>query len=171
MGLEQPDLKGLIKSLESMPESVRDKVDKRMRVVAKAIQTQQELLIPVNKYGAGGDLKRGQRSGVISRKDYTRLAFWNREFYAKYVEFGTGPFGQAFPATVLPGNTKITYKQEGWVWFSEDWNEFIFTYGMESRQFFYPPIFDNLKMIRNEWQKAIKEGMNEHVKKYYARSK
>lgn len=160
----QPDLDKLISGLEQMPETVKGNVENRMRRVAKTIQTQQEMLIPVNAYGGGGDLKRGQRSSVNMYKKHARMNFWNKEFYASFVEFGTGPFGQAYPATVLPDDIVIIYKQEGWVWYSEDWDEFIFTYGMEARQFFYPPIFDNLPLIKEQWEKAIKEGMEEYAK-------
>lgn len=166
MALEGPDkrLKEIMSGLDKMPDEVRKNVDKRMRRVAKVIQTSQEMLIPVNKYGGGGDLKKGQRSGVKTTKKQTEVMFWNKEHYAGYVEFGTGPLGQASPATELPEGLVLIYRTDGWVWFNEDLNQFLYSHGMPSRQFFYPPIFNNLNLLQEEWLKAVREGMVEYAK-------
>lgn len=52
-------------------------------------------------------------------------------YYAMYVEFGTGMPGQG-------GHDKEgTYTQNGWVYYNEQIDRFVFTTGMEARPFMY----------------------------------
>ena len=57
-------------------------------------------------------------------------------YYAAYVEFGTGSVGQH--SAINPEASNIgTYTQNGWVYYNERLDRFVWTKGMAARPFMY----------------------------------
>ena len=54
----------------------------------------------------------------------------------RYIEFGTGPKGQANHSGISP-NVPVTYTQHSWVYHSEDYG-FVTTSGQPAQPFLYP---------------------------------
>jgi hypothetical protein len=97
---------------------------------------------------------------VLILGDYVKLSVYNNEPYAVYVEFGTGTKGSASPKEFVPDGVSLVYRDTGWTYFSEKLNRYVHTNGFEARQFFYPPIFNELPWIEKELKKVVKRFMN-----------
>lgn len=82
--------------------------------------------------------------------------------YAQYVEFGTGPVGEANHEGICP-DVPVTYRQTGWSYINKD-GERVYTKGQPAKPFMYPALKDNekkvIKEIRKDLKKAIREVAN-----------
>ena len=128
-------------------------------IVAKAVKKQAELvrgvavkLCPANH----GELRGSIHSKVEQDADSTIGCVYTNKEYAPYVEFGTGPAGQADHAGISP-NVPVTYRQDAW-WFPGDkvnpadaekyhWPKsdngeqtFYYTNGQPAQPFMYPAL-------------------------------
>ena len=72
---------------------------------------------------------------------------------AQYIEFGTGPKGQADHAGISP-NIPVTYTQHPWVYHSEDYG-FVTTSGQPARPFLYPAAKQNESVFEGETRKEL----------------
>lgn len=81
--------------------------------------------------------------------------------YAPYVEFGTGPVGQANKPE-LPPNLNIEYRQTGWVYYSVDKEQFFYTRGMAAQPFLYPAY----KQHKNDVILVIQSTLSQELKKF-----
>ena len=84
--------------------------------------------------------------------------YTNKE-YAAYVEFGTGPVGQANHAGISPA-IPVAYRQDGWVWRDED-GGFHATQGQQAQPFMYPA----LKSMEGRVVSGIAADLQAEIKK------
>ncbi len=110
-------------------------------IVYKAVKKQAEIvrtvavgLCPADTGELRGSIytKVDQDSGAVIGTVYT-----NKD-YAPYVEFGTGPVGEANHLGISP-NVAVSYRQDGWVYMDLDGN-FYATSGQEAQPFMYPAL-------------------------------
>ena len=73
--------------------------------------------------------------------------------YGAYVEFGTGPKGQAS----YSGNQAIAYRQSGWVYKAGD--GFRFTTGQPARPYLYPSFKENGDAAKGDIINGIMESL------------
>lgn len=121
-------------------------------IVCKAVKKQAEVvravavrLCPV--YDPKGTPIAGTSSGELKGSIYTKVdqdagavigtVYTNKE-YAPYVEFGTGPVGEANHVGISP-NVAVSYRQDGWVFADADGN-FHATSGQAAQPFMYPAL-------------------------------
>lgn len=128
-------------------------------IVAKAVRKQAEVvrgvavkLCPANH----GELRGSIHTKVEQDAGSTIGCVYTNKEYAMYVEFGTGPAGQADHAGISP-NVPVTYRQDPW-WFPGDevnpsdadryhWptssngdQTFYYTNGQAAQPFMYPAL-------------------------------
>ena len=142
-------------------------------VVCKAVKKQAEVvrgvavkLCPV--YSPKGDPIPGVSPVELRGSIYTQVqqeahavigsVYTNKE-YAAYVEFGTGPVGQANHAGISPA-VPVAYVQEGWVWPDVD-GGFHYTEGQPAQPFMYPA----LKTMEDHVVKALAADLQAGMKK------
>lgn len=110
-------------------------------IVQKAMKKQAEIvrgvavrLCPADTGELRGSIstKVDQEAGAVIGTVYTNKA------YASYVEFGTGPVGQANHAGISP-NVAVAYRQDSWVYQDED-GGFHTTSGQAAQPFMYPAL-------------------------------
>lgn len=142
-------------------------------IVYKAVKKQAEVvrgvavkLCPV--YSPKGDPIPGVSSGELRGSIFTEVhqdadatigsVYTNKE-YAPYVEFGTGPVGQANHAGISPA-VPVAYVQEGWVWPDVE-GGFHYTEGQPAQPFMYPA----LKTMEDHVVKALAADLQAGIKK------
>lgn len=82
---------------------------------ALRIQAQAKELCPVRRYGSGGgSLRQSIHVNTERQEDMVHSEIYTNSEYAPYVEFGTGPTGQAHHDGISP-NVNPVYSQSGWV--------------------------------------------------------
>lgn len=118
-------------------------------VVKKAVRKQAEIvrgvavrLCPVGTGAIPGESP-GELRGSIHTKveqdgDATIGSVYTNKDYAAYVEFGTGPVGEANHAGISP-NIPVAYRQEGWVFMDAD-GGIHGTRGQQAQPFMYPAL-------------------------------
>lgn len=139
-------------------------------VVYQAVKKQAEVvrgvavkLCPVYdgpwKFVPRGELRRSiyskveQDAGAIIGSVYTDAGF------APFVEFGTGPVGQANHAGISP-NVPVAYTQEPWVWVDDE-GGFHTTEGQPAQPFMYPALKSMEKQVVN----GIGQDLQEEIRK------
>ena len=127
------------------------------------------LLCPVNH----GELRQSIRTDVKEENGCVRGICYTNKKYASYVEFGTGPNGEASHEGISP-NVQPTYTQHGW-WFpgdnlppadgdlyhwpkseSGDGHVFYYTNGQAAQPFMYPALKMNENIINMNLATALK---------------
>lgn len=110
-------------------------------IVKKAVKKQAEIvravavrLCPVDT----GALKGSIYSKVEQDAGSTIGTVYTNTKYAAYVEFGTGPVGQANHAGISP-EVAVSYTQEPWV-YQDDEKKFHYTEGQPAQPFMYPAL-------------------------------
>lgn len=110
-------------------------------IVTKAVKKQAEIvravavrLCPVDT----GELRGSIYSKVEQDAGSTIGTVYTNKQYAAYVEFGTGPVGQANHAGISP-EMAVSYTQEGWVWPDTE-GGFHYTEGQPAQPFMYPAL-------------------------------
>ena len=151
---KQPDITKVIANLKKKPRKVHDAVVKTLAIEGKRVLVEMTLLTPVDT----GMLRMGNRAEVRETLTGVSLSFRNKEPYATYVEFGTGPIGEASIKKFIPEGMNLTYRDIGWV-YSKD-GLFRFTNGQPARPFFYPPIINNRSRISKKVLDAVKEALS-----------
>lgn len=142
-------------------------------VVKSAVRKQAEVvrgvavkLCPV--YSPRGEPIPGTSPGELRGSIHTKVeqdaektvgcVYTNKE-YAAYVEFGTGPVGQANHAGISPA-IPVAYQQDGWVWRDED-GGFHATQGQQAQPFMYPA----LKSMEGRVVSGIAADLQAEIKK------
>ena len=117
-------------------------------IVAKAVKKQAEIvravavrLCPVDT----GELRGSIYSKVEQDAGSTIGTVYTNKQYAAYVEFGTGPVGQANHAGISP-EVAVSYSQEGWAYQDDD-GEFHYTNGQPAQPFMYPALKSREKRV------------------------
>lgn len=90
-----------------------DAMKKAVGASAKMIQAEAKLLCPVDH----GELRGSIRTQVMEQDGRTMGAVYTNKAYAQYVEFGTGPKGEANHSGISPQVTP-TYSRSPW-WIHE----------------------------------------------------
>ena len=101
----------LMKKYGSLAETVANQaMGKAVGASCKMVQAEARLLCPV----ANGELRQSIRTTVeASGNGVTGVVYTNKK-YAPYVEFGTGPAGEADHQGISP-NVPPVYSQKGWI--------------------------------------------------------
>lgn len=82
---------------------------------ALRVQAQAKQLCPVRRYGSGGgSLRQSIHVSTSQQDNLIRSEIYTNSIYAPYVEFGTGPKGQANHNGISPDVDPV-YSQSGWV--------------------------------------------------------
>lgn len=146
-----------------------------MKKAMLVVQGAAKALAPTNKNSGGGALRGSIYTDVEStNSSITGICYTNLE-YAPYVEFGTGPAGQADHSGVSP-NVNVSYRQEGWIMPATAMSEsdaraygFSIIYGKDgeiigygtrgqrAQPFMYPALANNRKAVMKELAKAIQK--------------
>ncbi len=134
---------------------MHEAVVKSLAIDGKRVMGEMAMLTPVDT----GLLRMGNKAEVRETQTGVTLSFRNKEPYATFVEFGTGPIGEASPKKVIPEGMTLTYRDIGWTY--EKDGKFWHTKGQPARPFFFPPIYNNKKRILENVKKAIKEVMTD----------
>lgn len=150
----------LMRKYGELGEQVAGEVMERaVGASAKLVQGEAKLLCPSNH----GELRRGIRTMVERQDDKAIGIVYNNVAHAMYVEFGTGPVGEANHAGISPA-VPPAYSQHGWGIPGDKvdqddvekyrWPERIYdgkTYYMTSGQpaqpFMYPALKDNEERV------------------------
>lgn len=111
-----------------------------------------------------GELQNSIRYRVEEKEDgnYLGIIFSNAE-HAPYIEFGTGPVGEANHKGISP-EVNPMYSPTGWAYYDPDLQKFIGTRGQPARPFMYPALHDNRKKIKKYIQFQIKKAVKEAIK-------
>lgn len=147
-----------------------DKLGAMEPVVYKSVKKQAEVvrsvavkLCPVYSGPWGfvprGELRRSIYSTVEQDADATIGTVYTDAGHAIFVEFGTGPVGQADHAGISP-DVPVAYTQEQWVWVDEE-DGFHTTEGQPAQPFMYPALKSMEKhvvsAIGNDLQAAVRK--------------
>ncbi len=151
--------------LQNPNEAVQRAIGKEIRRVRNTAV----LLCPVNH----GELRQSIRTEVKQEAKGIRGVCYTNNEHAAYVEFGTGPNGEASHEGISP-NVQPTYTQHGW-WFpgddvppadgdlyhwpkseSEDGHVFYYTNGQAAQPFMYPALKMNENIIKANLSTALK---------------
>lgn len=146
------------KTLDTLKENADKVAEQAVLTGAEKIRKQAVLLAPVDT----GELR--QSIKTMSQKDgktVKGIVYTNKE-YAPYVEFGTGPTGEASDHSDVSPNIAVSYKQKGWSYQDAEGN-WHHTRGQPAQPFMYPAARDTkdqaTKAVSDTFAKAIKEGL------------
>lgn len=139
-----------ISSLGEMQPDVEKAVKKYSEVVRGAAVK----LCPVDT----GELRSSIKTSVQSGEAVKGTIYTNKE-YASYVEFGTGPVGQADHAGISP-EADVSYRQSGWAYKDADGN-FWHTNGQPAQAFMYPA----LKMMEGKITSGISADLSAAIRR------
>lgn len=164
-----------LESLEAKLDKLTDvsSIVPAMKRAMLVVQGAAKAAAPTNRNSGGGALRGSIHTDVESTsKSVTGICYTNLE-YAPYVEFGTGPVGQAEHQGVSP-NVKVSYRQEGWIMPATAMSEsdamaygFLIikgkdgqiigygTRGQRAQPFMYPALADNRNAVIKELTKAF----------------
>lgn len=143
----------LLRKLNKISDVAKSEImEKAVKSGAKVVQAQAKELAPVdtgelrNSIKVKTNVENGKIQGIV----YT-----NKE-YAPYVEFGTGPVGEANKPDLPPEvASEITYKQEGWH------TPRGYTQGQKPQPFLYPA----LESSKDKVNKAVKNSIRKEINK------
>lgn len=126
-----------------------------------------------------GELRGSIYKDVIGNELAAQGTCYTNKRYAGYVEFGTGPNGQANHQGISP-NVPVTYRQTGWMMPASAMSEEeargygfciakdkdgniigYYTKGQPARPFMYPAMADNVDNIIDIYKKYVKEKTGE----------
>lgn len=102
-----------------------------------------------------GELRRSIYSKVEQDADTIIGSVYTDADFAPFVEFGTGPVGQANHAGISP-NVPVAYTQEEWVWVDDE-GGFHTTEGQPAQPFMYPALKSMEKQVVNGISQDLKE--------------
>lgn len=127
-------------------------LDRIMRKQAEVVRAAAVYLVPVQT----GELRGSIHTNVTHERGGTQGVVYTNKQYAPYVEFGTGPVGQANHSGISP-HVHVSYRQDPWVYRDKKSGNFYRTSGQPARPFMYPALKNN--------EKNIVRGFREDVEK------
>lgn len=146
-----------------------DAITKAMGKEIRRVRNAAVLLCPVNH----GELRQSIRTDVKQEKTLVRGICYTNNQHAAYVEFGTGPKGEANHDGISP-NVQPAYVSGGW-WFpgddippadadkyhwpkseSKDGKVFYYTQGQAAQPYMYPALKMNENIIKMNLSAALK---------------
>lgn len=177
------NLDSLLAKLENIGEDAAQILQKSVNKGLKVIQRNAKYLSPVND----GELRNSiQTRSRIKDKGVEGDVYTNCD-HAGFVEFGTGPKGEA-NAPDVPPDLNLTYKQDGWwihvgdgeneisqetvdryhfyTWTTPSGEKFVYTKGQAAQPYLYPALIASEEEVmqiiaettRKEIIKAVKKG-------------
>lgn len=145
-------LDALMKKLTALGGAATDGTERGMQFVVEQIQQEAQLLVPFDT----GELRENIYKNVETKGQKCIGTVGSNKWYAPYVEFGTGPRGEAS----RPEHAKsINYRQTGWTY--HDGNDFVYTKGQAAKPFLYPA----LASVKPKVNEIIAEGFRREIKK------
>ncbi len=149
-------LESLMKKLDKMGGSVMGALEKAMNNTVRTGISDAQANVPNDTGMLSQSLVHG--SDVKVEPDKVIGIVGTNAYYAAYVEFGTGPKGQADHTGISP-HVPVTYTDQPWVFYSEKFDSYVTTKGQPARPFLYTaakttePVFEH--NVRIELEKAI----------------
>lgn len=141
------NMDSLLKKLDRLGGNVQNALVKAMKTT---LESAKGSAVANTKYGSvrsSLQVETKVTPNSIDGKVFTNL------FHAKFIEFGTGPKGQANHSGISP-NIPVTYTQHPWVYHSEDYG-FVTTSGQPARPFLYPAAKENEETFKNETREKL----------------
>ena len=142
----------LMKKLAALGGAAEDGIERGMQLVVNQIQQEARLLVPFDT----GELRENIYKKVETETQKCIGTVGTNKWYAPYVEFGTGPKGEASKPVHAKG---INYRQSGWTY--HDGNNFVYTKGQAAKPFLYPALVS----VKPKAKGIIAEGFNHEIKK------
>lgn len=141
----------LMAKLDAIGGNSSEVIEKSIENVTVFVRDDARLRCPVDS----GDLRQSIDYEVTKEEGKVKGTVFTNTDYAPYVEFGTGPVGEASNE-----QAGITYRQEKWLVNIPEVG-LRYTEGQPAQPFMYPAIKDNVNQIekkfKNDLNKAIKE--------------
>lgn len=164
--------KELLNKLNSMDPYLIECLYKQVGEEIQEVRSYAVLNCPVNH----GELRQSIVGQTIKTKNGVQGVVSTNKEYASFVEFGTGPKGQANHEGISP-NVNVTYSQHGWAFPADGiptkdaeqyhWpkrtyggKEYFLTSGQSAKPFMYPA----LKDYEPTASKNIKKAINKYLK-------
>lgn len=147
----------------------RDIVSKAVHHVAKTIvQADAKRLAP----GNNGELRNSIKTRVKMDGDKVIGEVYTNLHYAPYVEFGTGPKGQASHSGISP-EVSVSYRSSPW-YVHEDQidvgpyhfqkiGEFYKMYGQPAQPYLYPALRDNQERVSKNISNYVRRKIREQI--------
>lgn len=127
-------LESVFEKLDLANEDITAAVERGMKNACYNTAQTAKMLCPVRE----GALRSSIHSSVEREGNVFVGTVYSRKKYAAYVEFGTGPRGEAEHAGTSPDAVNsLTYSPKGWV-YKDAGGKFHFTNGQPARPFIYP---------------------------------
>lgn len=135
----------------------------------KVVQADARRLVPVND----GELITSIKTRAKMDGDRAIGEVYTNLKYAPYVEFGTGPKGQASHSGISP-EVSVTYKSHPWYVHEDQINvgpyhfakrgEFYKMYGQPAQPYLYPALKDNHDRVSRNISKYVSRKIREQIK-------
>ena len=168
---------------QSLIDAAEDGLQSEIHRIALKIQDQARELCPARRYGSGGgSLRQSIHTATERTEDGVRSEVYTNSIYAPFVEFGTGPTGQAHHEGISP-NADPVYSQSGWTMPAdamspEDAEQYGFgiakgkdgeiigyyTKGQVAQPFLYPAFKSMEKTAAKEIEEALAREMEKKLK-------
>lgn len=168
---------------QGLIDAAEDGLQSEIHRLALKIQDQARELCPVRRYGSGaGSLRQSIHTATERTEDGVRSEVCTNSIYAPFVEFGTGPTGQAHHEGISP-NVDPVYSQSGWTMPAdamspEDAEQYGFgiargkdgeiigyyTKGQVAQPFLYPAFKTMEKTAAKEIEEALAREMERRLK-------
>lgn len=168
---------------QSLIDAAEDGLQSEIHRIALKVQDQARELCPVRRYrSGGGSLRQSIHTATERTEDGVRSEVYTNSIYAPFVEFGTGPTGQAHHEGISP-NADPVYSQSGWTMPAdamspEDAEQYGFgiakgkdgeiigyyTKGQVAQPFLYPAFKSMEKTAAKEIEEALAREMEKKLK-------
>lgn len=125
-------------------------LDRIMKKQAEVVRAAAVYLVPVDT----GELRNSIHTDVTHQNGGTQGVVYTNKAYAQYVEFGTGPVGQADHAGISP-EVRVSYRQTGWIYYDKRSGQFVRTQGQPARPYMYPALKNNEKKIIRGFRESV----------------
>lgn len=143
----------LLRKVQKLSQMQLDRV---MRQQAEVVRAAAVYLAPVDT----GELRGSIHTDVTHDNGGTQGVVYTNKEYAAYVEFGTGPVGQANHAGTSP-DVQVSYRQDPWVYRSSRDGKFYRTEGQPAQPYLYPALKNNEKNVI----RGFREGVEREIRR------
>lgn len=132
--LDVGDIRKAIAEIEDYKGDLIEKCDEFCRRMAEyGVEFAKQRIIDYDAVGTGALLNSVRMKRGQAIKNGSSWIIFTDNFYAQYVEFGTGKVGASSPHPL--GNGK--YRTTGWTYYNTTINRFVYTEGMKARPFMW----------------------------------
>ena len=168
--------KGLGRKFAALEQIADQQMERIVKNQMKYVQAAAKLLCPVSQ----GELRNSIRSSVQRVDDQVVGTVYTNKVYAAYVEFGTGPKGEADHAGISPAISPSYSQSPWWIhesqidketaeryhWFYLDTPDgrFYQCTGQPAQPFIYPALKDNEERIVRNMQNHIARELRKESK-------